>query len=104
MQTSPIRRDLLIQNTLGLHVRPAQLFAQLAAKFQSRIEVIRQDRRVDARNIIDLITLGAGKGTQLTLEAEGPDAQAAVDALATLAESGFQGDDDKQPVEEKSPE
>ena len=104
MQTSPVRRDIVIQNTLGLHVRPAQLFAQLAKKFQARIEVIRQDRRVDARSTMDLFTLGAGKGTQLILEAEGPDAQAAVDALATLAESGFQGDDDQQPVEEKQRE
>jgi phosphocarrier protein HPr len=100
MQTSPISRVVVIQNELGLHIRPAQLFSQLAEKFESRIQVIRQDRRVEARNTIDLFTLGAGKGTQLTLEAEGPDAQAAVDALANLVENVFP-QEDKDTVQEQ---
>jgi phosphocarrier protein HPr len=104
MQTPPISRVIVIQNELGLHMRPATLFAQLASKFEARVEVVHLGRRVDARNIIDLLTLGASKGTQLTLEAEGPDAQQAVDALAALAEGGFQGDNDQQPAKEKSPE
>jgi len=72
-----------------LHARPAELFVRLARQFQSRIELVRDDRRVEARNIIDLLTLGAAQGTELVLEAEGDDAQEAVEALVRLVESGF---------------
>jgi phosphocarrier protein len=65
------------------------MFVRLAKQFQSRIELVRDDRRVEARNIIDLLTLGAGPGTELVLEAEGDDAQAAVEALVRLVENGF---------------
>jgi phosphotransferase system HPr (HPr) family protein len=65
------------------------MFVRLAKQFQSRIELIRDTHRVEASSIMDLLTLGAAKGTKLVLEAEGPDAQEAVDALARLVESGF---------------
>jgi phosphotransferase system HPr (HPr) family protein len=65
------------------------MFARLARQFQSRIELVRNDRRVQASSIIDLLTLGAAQGTELILEAEGDDAEAAVEALAKLVESGF---------------
>ena len=62
---------------------------KLARQFESKIELVREGRRVVATNIIDLLTLGAAKGTELILVAEGRDAQEAVDALARLVESGF---------------
>jgi phosphotransferase system HPr (HPr) family protein len=65
------------------------MFARLARQFHSRIELVRDDRRVEASSIIDLLTLGAGPGTELILEAEGDDAEQAVEALARLVESGF---------------
>jgi phosphotransferase system HPr (HPr) family protein len=65
------------------------MFARLARQFQSRIELVRDDRRVEASSIIDLLTLGAGPGTELILEAEGDDAEQAVEALVRLVESGF---------------
>jgi phosphotransferase system HPr (HPr) family protein len=65
------------------------MFARLARQFQSRIELVRDDRRVEASSIIDLLTLGAVQGTEMVLEAEGHDAQQAVEALAKLVESGF---------------
>jgi phosphotransferase system HPr (HPr) family protein len=65
------------------------MFVRLAKQFQSRIELVHEDRRVEARSIIDLLTLGAGPGTELLLEAEGDDAEAAVQALARLVENGF---------------
>lgn len=104
MQTPPIRRVIVIQNKQGLHARPAEKFARLAYQFEAKIELIRDDRRVEARNIMDLLTLGAAKGTQLILEAEGRDAQEAVDALAKLVESGFPQDEDDegQRLEEKT--
>ena len=89
MQTPRTTRVIVIRNTQGLHARPADMFARLARQFQSRIELVRDDRRVEASSIIDLLTLGAAQGTELILEAEGPDAEEAVEALAKLVESGF---------------
>ncbi len=93
MPTSPVSRVITIQNKQGLHARPAEQFVRLANQFESKIQLVRDDRRVEARNMIDLLTLGATQGTQLTLEADGPDAQAAVDALADLVETGFLQED-----------
>jgi phosphotransferase system HPr (HPr) family protein len=89
MNNTRITRIIVIRNTQGLHARPADMFARLARQFQSRIELVRDDRRVEASSIIDLLTLGAGPGTELVLEAEGDDAEQAVAALARLVESGF---------------
>jgi phosphotransferase system HPr (HPr) family protein len=93
MSKSPVRRVVVIQNEQGLHARPAEMFVRLAQKFQAKIEVLREGYRIEARSIMDLLTLGAAKGTELTLEAEGADAQEAVDALAELVESGFPRED-----------
>jgi phosphotransferase system HPr (HPr) family protein len=96
MQGQRISRVVVIQNEQGLHARPAELFVRLARQFESRIEIDRDGRKVEATNIIDLLTLGAAKGTELVLEAEGSDAQAAVDALAKLVESGFRQEEAAQ--------
>jgi phosphocarrier protein HPr len=107
MQTSPISRVIVIRNTQGLHARPAGEFVKLARTFESKIELIRDGRRVEARNIIDLITLGAAQGTELILEANGRDAKEAVEALARLVESGFpelDAEHDQQAGKEESRE
>ena len=57
------------------------------------IEIVRDDYRVEAKSIMNLLTLGAAKGTKLTIEAEGSDAQEAVDALAEVVEKGFLEED-----------
>lgn len=90
MPDTPITRVVIIENEQGLHARPAELLARLARQFQSRIELVRDDRRVEANSIIDLLTLGAVRGTELVLVAEGSDAEQAVDALARLIQNGFQ--------------
>ncbi len=90
MSAPPISRVVVIQNPLGMHMRPAEMFARTAMKFQSRIEVIVGSRRIDGRSMIDLMTLAATQGTNLTLEAEGADAAEAVEALARLVEDGFE--------------
>ena len=95
MQTPRATRVIVIRNSQGLHARPADMFARLARQFQSRIELVREERRVEASSIMDLLTLGAAQGTELILEAEGPDAEEAVEALTKLVESGF-------PLEEAS--
>jgi phosphocarrier protein HPr len=89
MQTPRVTREIVIRNAQGLHARPADMFARLARQFQSRIELVREGRRVEASSIMDLLTLGAAQGTELILEAEGVDAHEAVEALAKLVESGF---------------
>lgn len=93
MQTPPVSRAVVIKNKQGLHARPAEMFVRLANQFESRIQLLRDDRRVEATSIIDLLTLGATQGTTLVLEAVGPDAQAAVDALAKLVEESFPQED-----------
>jgi phosphocarrier protein HPr len=97
MSTPPIRRTVTILNKQGLHVRPAERFAKTAMQFASRVEVICQGQRVDAKSIMHLLTLGARQGTELVLEALGDDAQQAVDALAQLVEDGFAIDYSKDP-------
>jgi phosphotransferase system HPr (HPr) family protein len=93
MSNSPISREVVIQNELGMHMRPAEIFGRMAQQFQSKIEVVRDSHRVDGKSLIDLITLGAGKGTKLTIEAVGPDAQAALDALVKVVEVEFPKED-----------
>jgi phosphocarrier protein HPr len=95
MQTSPISRVVVIQNKQGLHARPADQFARLASKFDAKIDVIREDRRITANSVMDLLTLGAFQGTQLTLVAEGNDAQQAIDALVNLVENVFPQEDNE---------
>ena len=89
MSTTPVTRAVVVQNPQGLHARPAELFAKLALQFESRIALIRNDQRADGKSILEILTLGVQPGTELVLEAQGNDAQQAVEALATLVESHF---------------
>jgi phosphotransferase system HPr (HPr) family protein len=85
MSGEPLRRTVTLTNPLGLHMRPMSAFVQLASKFQSQITVIgRDDRRVDGKSMFGLMALAAEHGTDLTVEACGPDQEAAVEALAHL--------------------
>lgn len=82
-------REIVIRNPNGLHARPADLFVKKAREFSARVQVIKEDVRVDGKSILDLLTLAAELGTPLTLEAVGSDAEQAVTALAALLESQF---------------
>jgi phosphocarrier protein len=82
-------RLVMIQNTLGLHVRPSAEFAGTAAKFKSRVSVLKDGQTVNAKSSIDLLTLAAVAGTRLVLRAEGDDADLAVEALSKLIDSKF---------------
>jgi len=86
---SVARRQVEITNELGLHLRPAQKFVQLASQFQSEIRVRVNGKDSNAKSILDLTLLAAENGTRLDLEARGPDAEAALDALARLVLSQF---------------
>ncbi|MGA2083420.1 MAG: HPr family phosphocarrier protein [Holophaga sp.] len=80
---------LTITNAVGLHARPAALFVQEANKFAADITVLLGEEQADAKSILDLLLLGAGKGCTISVRAEGPDAEAALAALAELHARGF---------------
>jgi phosphotransferase system HPr (HPr) family protein len=83
MNGEPLRRTITITNPQGLHMRPITAFVELAARFQSSVFVCREDgQRSNGKSPLALLGLAAEKGTPLTLEVSGPDAQAALDALA----------------------
>ena len=71
-------RTVVVTNPQGLHARPADMFVKLASKYQSNIEVIKDGERVDGKSILAILTLAAVQGTQLRIEATGPDAEAAL--------------------------
>ncbi|HEY1066476.1 MAG TPA: HPr family phosphocarrier protein [Pirellulales bacterium] len=71
-------RSVTIVNPEGLHLRAAGVFVRVANRFQSEVVVVRDMDRVSGKSMLDLLTLGAYQGVELTLEATGPDAEAAV--------------------------
>ncbi len=82
-------RQVKIVNAHGLHMRPASKFVKLANTFESEISVQYRGTRVNGKSILDMTGLAAECGTTLDLEAGGPDAEAALDALAELVATGF---------------
>jgi phosphocarrier protein len=84
-----IQRDFTISNRLGLHARPSAQLTQVASRFASEVWIARNGRRVNAKSIMGVLMLAAGKGTTVTVDADGPDEQAALDAVGALIESGF---------------
>ena len=82
-------REVIVALEQGLHARPADLFAREARRWQSRIEVVGNAQRVDGKSILDLLTLAAEAGTRLVVEATGPDAREAVDAIGSLFDHNF---------------
>jgi phosphocarrier protein len=83
------QRDVEIVNKLGLHARPSARLTQLASSFRSNVFMARNGRRVNAKSIMGVMMLAAAKGSTVTLETEGEDEVAAIDALAGLISSGF---------------
>ena len=79
-----------ITNPLGLHARAAARFVSLAGRFSSQISVTRGSRTMDGKSILGLLLLAAARGAQVAIVADGPDEAAAVAALASLAERGFE--------------
>jgi len=84
-----LRRDIEIVNRLGLHARASAKLTQLASSFQSEVWMSRDGRRVNAKSIMGVMMLAAAKGTSVELETEGPDEQAAMDALEALINDKF---------------
>jgi phosphocarrier protein len=84
-----ISRDVTITNTVGLHERPAKFFIQKANSYRSSIWVEREDRRVNAKSLLGVLSLGIVKGTTITLIADGADEEEALSGLAELVDTGF---------------
>ena len=84
-----ISRDFIISNKLGLHARPSAQLTQTASRFASDIHVSRGSRRVNAKSIMGVMMLAAGQGSTVTVEAEGEDAEQAVQAIGRLIDGGF---------------
>ena len=82
-------RTVQIMNKNGLHARPAAEIVKLAAKFKSEITVVKDDLDVNGKSIMGVMMLAAEHGSSITFRAEGPDADQALEALATLVRNGF---------------
>ena len=85
-----ISREVTITNTIGLHARPATFFIQKANSFKSSIWVEKDDRKVNAKSLLGVLSLGIAKGMTITIIADGTDEKTAVDALCDLIDSGFE--------------
>ena len=84
-----ITRDVTITNNVGLHARPATFFIQKANSFKSSIWVEKEDRRVNAKSLLGVLSLGIDKGMNITIIADGQDENEAVEGLAALIDTGF---------------
>jgi len=87
---SALIRLVCVLNEQGLHARPAAKLAQTAQRFASAVTIAYGAQEVDAKSILDILTLAAGHGANLELRAVGPDAGSALDELAALFKNRFQ--------------
>ena len=82
-------KDVVVQNQVGLHARPATFFIQKANEYKSSIWVEKDDRRVNAKSLLGVLSLGIVGGTTIRIIADGTDDEVAVDGLVQLVQSGF---------------
>ena len=87
-----LKREVTILNHQGMHARPAMQIVETSSRFNSKIRVRKGDKRVDAKSIMEVMTLEATQGTLLVFEADGDDASEALDALAKLVTDKFDED------------
>jgi phosphocarrier protein len=82
-------KEVSVQNQVGLHARPATFFIQKANEYKSSVWVEKEERRVNAKSLLGVLSLGIVGGTSIKIIADGSDEQAAVEGLVKLVESGF---------------
>lgn len=82
-------REVVVQNQVGLHARPATFFIQKANEFTSGVWISKDDRKVNAKSLLGVLSLGVTRGTSITIIADGADEQIAVDELAELVKTNF---------------
>jgi phosphocarrier protein len=84
-----IKKSITISNKLGLHARASAKLTQVASRFQCAVWIAKGPRRVNAKSIMGVMMLAAGLGSTLELEADGPDEQAAIEAIEALFNDKF---------------
>ena len=82
-------KEIVVQNQVGLHARPATFFIQKANEFKSIVWIAKEERKVNAKSLLGVLSLGITRGTQVTISAEGADETEAVDNLVDLISSNF---------------
>lgn len=82
-------KEIVVQNQVGLHARPATFFIQKANEYKSSIWVEKDEKRVNAKSLLGVLSLGVTKGISITILAEGPDEEQAVNDLISMISSNF---------------
>lgn len=85
-----VYKDVVVKNKVGLHARPATFFIQKANEFRSTIWVEKEERRVNAKSLLGVLSLGIIGGSNIRIVADGSDENEAVNALVALLESGLE--------------
>ncbi len=84
-----ISKDVAVKNQVGLHARPATFFIQKANEFKASIWVEKEERKVNAKSLLGVLSLGITKGTTINIIADGSDEEAAIESLTQLITTGF---------------
>ncbi len=84
-----LKKDITITNSIGLHARPATFFIQKANSYKSLIWVEKDERKVNAKSLLGVLSLGIAKGMTITIIADGQDEDTAISGLSQLIETGF---------------
>ena len=84
-----VSKEIVVRNQVGLHARPATFFIQKANEFKSTVWIEKDERKVNAKSLLGVLSLGITKGTTVTITADGADEKETVDKLANLVQSNF---------------
>ena len=84
-----VKQDVTITNNIGLHARPATFFIQKANSFKCSIWIEKDDRKVNAKSLLGVLSMGIAKGMTVTLLADGQDEERAIQGLVELVQTGF---------------
>ena len=82
-------KEVVVQKQVGLHARPATFFIQRANEFKAGIWIVNDERKVNAKSLLGVLSLGITRGTKITIVADGSDQEEAVDSLVDLISSNF---------------
>jgi phosphocarrier protein HPr len=88
------RKEVRVANPCGLHIRPAYLFARLAARYEATVEIVKDGQSVNGKSVLEILMLAATQDTVLTIVARGRDAEQAVEALACVIEREMPAEDE----------
>lgn len=84
-----LSKTIVVQNQVGLHARPATFFIQKSNEFKSSIWIEKEDRKVNAKSLLGVLSLGITKGTEIKIITDGVDEEEAINALEALVDSNF---------------